>query len=90
LQDLRVPETVEALARAAVIGFDYLEYDDGHAFARKCCWALADIGTKEAYARLESLAAHPDATVAGYAQKRLDNRRDELARKGPGAYRLDD
>jgi hypothetical protein len=82
LQRLRVPATIDALARAAVIKHSYLAYNDSHALARKCTWALADIGTPEARAHLENLAGVDDAEIASYAQKRLDNWDDELGRKG--------
>jgi hypothetical protein len=42
------------------------------ALVRKCTWALADIGTPEAKARLQDLAKSLNAQIAGYAQKRLD------------------
>jgi hypothetical protein len=91
LQQLRVPATVDALAKAALVKHDYLAYDDSHAFARKCTWALADIGTPEARAKLESLARVDDTAVAAYAQKRLDNWEAELSRKGtPSTPNLSD
>lgn len=82
LQGLRAPATADALARAALMKHEYLAYNDSHAFARKCTWALADIGTPEARAHLERLARVEDKEVASYAQKRLDNWEDELSRKG--------
>src|SRR5688572_8448783 len=48
LQGIKDPTTVNCLFEAAELHFDYLDYDDGFAFARKCTWALADIGTAEA------------------------------------------
>ena len=85
LQHLRVPSTVDVLAKAALVKYDHLAYDDSHAFARKCTWALADIGTLEARAHLERLARADDTEIAAYAQKRLDNWEVELHRKGPAA-----
>lgn len=82
LQDMRVPATADALAQAALTKHDYLAYDDSHAFARKCTWALADIGTPEARTHLEHLARADDPEIAAYAQKRLDRWVDELSRKG--------
>ena len=38
-------ESVDALARAALVKHDDLAYDES-ARARKCVWALADIGTR--------------------------------------------
>ena len=85
LQKLRVPSTVDALAKAALVKYDHLAYNDSHAFARKCTWALADIGTLEARGHLERLARAEDSEIAAYAQKRLDNWEAELHRKGPAA-----
>jgi hypothetical protein len=82
LQRLRVPATADALAQAALMKHDYLAYNGSHAFARKCTWALADIGTPEARAHLESLSRVDDVELAAYAKKRLDNWDDELGRKG--------
>jgi hypothetical protein len=82
LQQLRVPTTVDALAKAALVKYECLAYDDSHAFARKCTWALADIGTREARAHLERLARADDSEIAAYAQKRLDNWDAEQHRKG--------
>jgi hypothetical protein len=85
LQDLRDPRAVDALYEAALTKHEYLEYDDSHALARKCAWALADIGSAEAQRKLRLLAGAADREVAGYAQKRLDEWTEEIARKGPGA-----
>lgn len=86
LQGLRVPGTADALAQAALVRHDYLDSDDSHAFARKCTWALADIGSPEARAHLENLARADDAEIAAYAQKRLDNWDRELSRKGAALH----
>jgi len=87
LQGLRVPATANALAQAALIKHDYMDADDSHPFARKCIWALADIGTPEAHAHLENLARADDTEIAAYAQRRLDKWHEELSRKGSGALR---
>ena len=81
LQRLRDPGTTDALARAALMKHSYLAYNDSHAFARKCTWALADIGTPEARAHLERLAQEQDAEIASYAQRRLDEWDEEIDRK---------
>jgi hypothetical protein len=85
LQDLRDPRAVDALYEAALTKHEYLEYNGSHALARKCTWALADIGTTEAQQKLRLLAGAADREVARYAQKRLDVWTAEVARKGPGA-----
>lgn len=82
LQGLRSPEAVNALERTAFSKHEYLAYDNSHALARKCTWALADIGTPEAHQALTRIASCSDETIAGYARKRLDNWQLELPRKG--------
>ncbi|TAK19468.1 MAG: hypothetical protein EPO40_33150 [Myxococcaceae bacterium] len=81
LQRLRDPRSIDALSRAAVVKHAYLDYDDSHALARKCTWALADIGTREARSRLEALSCNSDAELAAYAQKRLNAWEEERPRK---------
>jgi hypothetical protein len=83
LQRQRDPRAVEALYQASLVAHDYLEYDEFFGVARKCTWALADIGTPEALAKLRSLAASENALIAGYAQKRIDGWDAEAHRKGP-------
>lgn len=82
LQDLRDPRAVEALYAVALTKHEYLAYDSSHALARKCTWALADIGTVDAEERLRLLARCDDPEIAGYAQKRLDGWTREMGRKG--------
>lgn len=48
LQILRSPEAVGALERTTLSNHEYLANDNNYALARKCTWALADIGTVEA------------------------------------------
>jgi hypothetical protein len=82
LQDLRDPRAAEALFAVALTKHEYLAYNNSYALARKCTWALADIGTVEAQAKLRLLAGCHDPEIAGYAQKRLDRWTDEMGRKG--------
>jgi len=82
LQKLREPCSVDALFEAATSRHDYLDYDECFCLARKCTWALADIGTPEARARLEKLALSPNGVIAEFAQKRLNQWEKELQRKG--------
>lgn len=83
LQIIRDPAAVDALYDAAHARYGYLSYDEMFGLARKCTWALADIGTPEARSRLEQLANEDNRMVAGYARKRLQEWEDELGRKGP-------
>lgn len=82
LQRLRCPAAVEVLEKTAHATHAYLEYDEDFALARKCTWALADIGTPTAHEALWRLAGSDNSLIAGYAQKRLDNWQKELPRKG--------
>jgi hypothetical protein len=81
LQELKDPRAIDSLYQAAFVRYDYLAYDEFFGLARKCTWALADIGTSEAKARLTQLASGENHLVAGYAQKRLDAWEDERKRK---------
>lgn len=82
LQQLRDPRAVDALFTASRAEHAYLEYDELWGLARKCTWALADIGTPEALEKLRLLAADENPLIAGYAQKRIDNWEQERDRKG--------
>jgi HEAT repeat protein len=82
LQRLKDSRAVDALYEEAHSEYDYLNYDDRYGLARKCTWALADIGTPEAKAKLEQLARESNQLVAEYAQKRLINWEEEKSRKG--------
>lgn len=81
LQHMRAPEAVEALHAAATSSHTYLDYDEFFGLARKCTWALADIGTPAARSKLTDLANHPNPVIAGYARKRLERWDEELPRK---------
>jgi hypothetical protein len=81
LQELKDPRAVDAIYRAAFVKHKYLAYDEFFGLARKCTWALADIGTEDAFAKLQLLAASDDPVIAGYAQKRIDNWQKEKDRK---------
>lgn len=82
LQILRSPGAVGALERTVSSNHEYLGYNNNHALARKCTWALADIGTPDAYLALTRIANDaPDPTVAGFAKKRLENWEKESHRK---------
>jgi hypothetical protein len=71
LQGMRVPSTVECLCRAALKKHAYLDYNNSSALARKCIWALHDIGTKEAFEKLAILATSDDDLIRECAEKRL-------------------
>jgi hypothetical protein len=81
LQGARDMRAVDALFETATISHKYLDYDETFGLARKCTWALADIGTNEARTRLEQLAKGENPSIARYAKKRLDHWEDERHRK---------
>lgn len=82
LQNMRYAPAVAALERTARTTYPYLDYDQFFGLARKCTWALADIGTPAARAALERLSRSDNPDVAAYALKRLNCWNDELPRKG--------
>lgn len=82
LQFARCRQAVPALETRALRVPDYLAWDEGHALARKCVWALADIGSPEARAALERLADCNVEVVRGFARRRLDRWAQEVPRKG--------
>jgi len=82
LQRLKDPRAVDALYNEAHSEYEYLNYDDCYGLARKCTWALADIGTPEAKEKLQKLVQESNQMIAEYAQKRLNNWEEEKSRKG--------
>lgn len=82
IQKLKCTCAVEALERRASCNPDYLFWDESNALARKCAWALADIGTDDARQALERLSKSEILIVRGFAKKRLDNWKLEKPRKG--------
>jgi HEAT repeat protein len=82
LQGIKDPRAIDALFEAASVRLPYLDYDEFFGLARKCTWALADIGTQEAKTRLEQLTSNDNRLIADYAKKRLDRWDQERDRKG--------
>jgi hypothetical protein len=82
MQRIKDPRCIEVLYGTALKKFEYLVYNESLALARKCTWALADIGTPEAQQAITQLANAGSEAIAGYARKRLDNWQKELHRKG--------
>jgi hypothetical protein len=81
-QYLKAPEPVEALYRTALVEHEYRAYDDFFGLARRCTYALAYIGTPEAYAKLHLLANCDNPIIAAHAQEHIDYRKKEELRKG--------
>lgn len=82
LQQLKDPRAVVPLELAAQSSHDYLSFDEHFGLARKCTWALADIGTEEAKGALSRLAGSDNQLIREYASRRLDRWALEADRKG--------
>lgn len=81
LQEIGSIKSVQPLFKASTKKFKYLDYNDSKAFARKCTWALADIGNTEAKEALIKLSTNEDTEIAEYAKKRIENWNREADRK---------
>jgi hypothetical protein len=82
LQEAKDSRAVDTLYKAALVIPEYQEeYDGGAALARKCTWALADIGNAEAYHKLLLLAKSNNPEIVGYAQRRIYLWERDLSRK---------
>ena len=79
-QWLSNPIAIEILYKTALN--EEIESMDYKPIARKCTWALADIGTKESKEKLKILSNCGDEIIEGYANKRLINWEKEKYRKG--------
>ena len=78
-QQKKNPLAIELLYKTAFReDLDVFEYKP---LARKCVWALADIGTIEAKEYLLKMSKSGDKIIESFAQKRLDNWDNELVRK---------
>jgi len=66
--------SVRYLATAVEQELDYLAWDVGKAFARKCIWALGAIGTDEAWSEIERFSRAKDPVIADWAREQLDRR----------------
>lgn len=72
LQQLRCPKSIETLYQTAKKEFEYLDYDDTHSLARKCMFALGNIGTAEAIEKLKLLSQSPNTDLQEYAKEQFD------------------
>lgn len=82
LQEIKSPSSIEALYLTALKTYEYLDYDEDFALARKCTWALADIGTTEAKLKLSVLQKCDNQLISNFALKRLQGWDSEQHRKG--------
>lgn len=74
LQKAHDPSSIPALVGAVRADFDYLCWDEDKALGRKCMWALAAIGTKEAWSEIGHFSQQDDPVVASWAKEQLDRR----------------
>lgn len=79
-QWLSNPITIDILYETALN--DKIERMDYKPIARKCTWALADIGTSESKEKLQLLLRCGDKQIEEFATKRLSNWDKEQYRKG--------
>jgi len=82
LQELKDPDSIDVLHETATKKYSYYISDSEFPLARKCIWALADIGTPESKESLKLLSLHSNQEVASYAKKRISRWFVELGRKG--------
>ncbi len=71
MQKLRDPRSVDCLYQTALAHFAYLEYDEAHALAVKCLWALSEINTTEAREKLRLLTQSENKIVRENAGRLL-------------------
>lgn len=72
LQKLKSPSSAKWLFQAATMNFDYLEYDEFFALARKCMWALAAINTPESRKMIQELATVDNEVICEHAEEQLE------------------
>ena len=75
LQELKAPQSVDALYTAIFSHFKYLDYDDSFSLARKCIHALGDINTAYSREKLTLLTSSDIPIIREKAQKQLNYKR---------------
>lgn len=71
LQDVKSESSVEYLFKAIQENYTYLSFDDGHALAVKCIWALGDINSERAKFKLSKLCQSNIEIIKLNAEKQL-------------------
>jgi hypothetical protein len=82
MQRLKDPRTVDCLYQTALARFPYLDYDDAHALAVKCLWALSDINTAEAREKLRLLTQSENKIIHENAVRLLNRSVENLNKAG--------
>ena len=72
MQKLKDPQTVDCLYQTALARFPYLEFDEAHALAVKCLWALSDINTDKAREKLKLLIESENKIIRENAERLLN------------------
>jgi hypothetical protein len=72
LQEAKSARSVEALFKATNLKLDYLDYDDSHALAVKCIWALGEIGNDEAKEKLQVLSKSNNEIISDNAKQQIN------------------
>ncbi|CAI1873407.1 Uncharacterised protein [Serratia fonticola] len=75
LQDAKSPTSIDALNKAVMTKFDYLDFDDSYALVVKCIWALGEIGTPVAMDKMTKLSKSDNKIIR-------DNAINQLKRHG--------
>lgn len=71
LQGIKSPKSIDTLYKTALTEFEYLNYDDTYALARKCIHALGEINTEKAKEKLILLAQSNIPIIKEKAEKQL-------------------
>lgn len=71
LQDIKSESSVASLFQVCQTRYAYLEFDDSHALAVKCIWALGDINNEDARLRLAALCRSEVGVIRSNAEQQL-------------------
>lgn len=74
LEELRIPQTAQALFRATQWIPKYLEFDESRALASKAIWALGKLPGEEAETKLTILASSENAFLRNAAVQQIERR----------------
>jgi len=80
-QKAKDPRTCKVLFETSKKLLEHLNYDSTFGLARKCTWALADIGTIESKEFIKNISLTGNQIIAEYANKRIKNWNKNLDRK---------
>ena len=75
LQAAAAPSSVPPLISIIESGQSFAPWDDGTALVRKCFWALAAIGTENAWRAIERYSSSGDSKITQAANEQLERRK---------------